>query len=179
MSRQYFADVLGEPIGADHPTITATTETVLIPTIFTPIPAFEPRVGKIYELIVGGTVTTGAAGTLTLTPRFGTAIGGVSLGASGAQNYVPSITTAAFLLRYYLTFRTIGGAGLNSTALGYGNWQSGGAIATAASETAVYCGTVGAAVAVDTTIAQALWIGVTFSVAPSVIPKFHVWRSLN
>ena len=52
MWRQYFADTLGEPIGVDHATITATTETVLIPTIFTPIPAFEPRVGKVYELIV-------------------------------------------------------------------------------------------------------------------------------
>jgi hypothetical protein len=33
---------------------------------------------------------------------------------------------------------------------------------------------------VDTSIASALWIGVTFSVtALSVIPKFHIWRSLN
>ena len=86
MSRQYFADTLGEPIGVDHATITATTETVLIPTIFTPIPAFEPRVGKVYELLVCGTVTTGASGTLIITPRFGTAIGGVSIGASATQN---------------------------------------------------------------------------------------------
>lgn len=179
MSRQYFADTLNEPIGVDHATITATTETVLIPTIFTPIPAFEPRVGKVYELIVCGTVTTGTAGTLILTPRFGTTVSGVSLGVSPTQNYVPSITTAPFVFKYYLTFRTIGGAGTNSTALGYGSWQSNGATATAASETAVYCGTVGSAVAVDTTIAQALWIGVTFSVAPSVIPKLHCWRSLN
>src|SRR6266481_2153625 len=120
MSRQYFADTLNEPIGVDHATITATTETVLIPTIFTPIPAFEPRVGKVYELIVGGTVTTGTAGTLTITPRFGTVIGGASLGASPAQNYVPSITTAQFLLKCYLGFRTIGGAGANSTAYCYG-----------------------------------------------------------
>jgi hypothetical protein len=179
VSRQYFGDVLNEPTGADHATITAITETVLIPTIFTPIPAFEPRVGKVYELIVMGTVTTGLAGTLILTPRFGTAIGGVSLGVSPTQNYVPSITTAPFILKYYLTFRTIGGAGANSSALGYGSFQAGGAVATPASETAVYCGTVGAAVAVDTTIANALWMGVTFSVAPSLIPKFHVWRSLN
>jgi hypothetical protein len=179
MSRQYFGDVLSEPTGADFTTISAITETVLIPTLYTPIPAFEPRVGKIYELIVGGTVTTGTAGTLTITPRFGTAIGGVSIGISTVQNYVPSITTASFLLRYYLTFRTIGLPGTNSTCLGYGDWHSGGAIATAASETAVCFGTVGAAVSVDTTIAQALWMGVTFSVAPSVIPKYHSWRSLN
>ena len=28
-------------------------------------------------------------------------------------------------------------------------------------------------------IANALWIGVTFSVAPSVIPLWHTWQSLN
>jgi hypothetical protein len=152
---------------------------VLIPTAFTPINAMEPRAGKVYELIVGGTCTTGTAGTLTITPRFGTTISGTGIGASPVQNYVPSITTAPFLFRYYLVIRSIGLTGANSTVVGYGNWSSGGAIATASSETAVDVGTVGAAVSVDTSIAQALWIGVTFSVAPSVIPNFHVWRSLN
>jgi hypothetical protein len=32
---------------------------------------------------------------------------------------------------------------------------------------------------VDTSIVQALWIGVTFSVAPSLVPGWHVWRSYN
>jgi hypothetical protein len=179
MSRQYFADLLTDPVNADFATITATTETVLIPTALTPIGANEPKAGKIYELLIGGTVTTGASGTLTITPRFGTAIGGVSIGPSPAQTVVPSITTAGFLLRYYLIFRSIGLPGANSTCIGYGNWTSGGAIATASSETAVDIGTVGAAVSVDTSVASALWMGVTFSVAPSVIPKFHSWRSLN
>src|SRR6516165_4324531 len=179
MSRQYFDDTLTEPINADFATITATTETVLIPTAYTPINAMEPRAGKVYELIVGGTVTTGTAGTLTITPRFGTTISGTGIGASPVQNYVPSITTAPFLFRYYLIFRSIGLGGANSTVIGYGNWSSGGAVATASSETAIDIGTVGAAISVDTSIAQALWVGVTFSVAPSVIPKFHTWRSLN
>jgi hypothetical protein len=179
MSRQYFGDVLTEPLGVAYTTITATTETVLIPTALTPINAMEPRAGKVYELIVGGTVTTGTAGTLIITPRFGTTISGVAIGASPTQNYVPSITTAPFLFRYYLVIRSLGLPGANSTVVGYGNWSSGGAVATASSETAVDVGTVGSAVSVDTSIAQALWIGVTFSVAPSVIPNFHVWRSLN
>jgi hypothetical protein len=179
MSRQYFGDVLTEPVNAAYTTIVATTETVLIPTVFTPINAMEPRAGKVYELWVGGTVTTGTAGTLTITPRFGTTIGGVGIGASGAQNYVPSITTAPFLFHYLLTIRSLGLPGANSTVVGYGSWHSGGAVATAASETAVIVGTVGAAVSVDTSVASALWIGVTFSVAPSVIPNFHIWRSLN
>jgi hypothetical protein len=179
MSRQYFADVLTEPVNAAYTTITATSETVLIPTALTPIAADEPRAGKVYELWVGGTVTTGTAGTLILTPRIGTAIGGVSVGPSPTQNYVPSVTTAPFLLHYMLVIRSIGLPGANSTAVGYGSWHSGGAVATAASETAVMMGTVGAAVSFDASVAQALWMGVTFSVAPSVIPNFHLWRSLN
>src|SRR5215469_16307143 len=123
MSRQYFLDTLTEPINADFSTITATTETVLLPTALTPINANEPRAGKIYELIVGGTVTTGTAGTLTITPRFGTTISGVSIGASPAQNYVASITTAPFYFRYLLAFRSIGLPGANSTCYGVGQWQ--------------------------------------------------------
>ena len=179
MSRQYFADTLTEPASTVFATITATTETVLVPTAWTPIPAMEPRAGKVYELIVGGTVTTGAAGTLIINPRYGTTISGTSMGVSPTQNYVPSITTAQFLLKAYVVIISIGQAGANSTVRCHGFWQSGGAVATAASETAVFFGTVGAAISVDTSVASALWIGVTFNVAPSVIPQWHLWRSIN
>lgn len=179
MSRQYFADVLSEPANAAFTTITATTETVLIPTAFTPIGANEPRAGKVYELIVGGTITTGTAGTLIIQPRYGLVIGGTALGVSPTQNYVPSITTAPFIYRAYLVFRSIGLPGANSTCVCSGIWESGGAVATAASETSVSHGVTGAAISVDTSVASALWIGVTFNVAPSVIPQWHVWRSLN
>ena len=178
MSRQYFADMLVDPLGVDYTTITATTETVLIPTALTPIGANEPRTGKVYELLVGGTVTTGASGTLTITPRYGTVIGGVSIGASGAQTVVPSITTAPFILRSFLIFRAVGLPGTNSVLYGTTEWSSGGAVATAASACTVLAGGTSTA-SVDVSIASALWIGVTFSIAPSVIPKWHVWRSLN
>lgn len=178
MTRQYFADTLVDPLGVDYTTITATSETVLIATALTPIGANEPRAGKIYELIVGGTATTGTAGTLIIQPRFGTTIGGVSLGASPTQNYVPSITTPAFIFRFWLVFRQIQLPGANSLCMGHGVWISNGAAATAASSTVVTCGGT-ANSSVDVSVASALWIGVTFSVAPSVIPKWHIWRSLN
>jgi hypothetical protein len=185
MSRQYFGDLLVEPISGDYTSFSATSETVLIPTAFTAINANEPRAGKVYELIVGGTVTTGTAGTLNITLRYGTTISGTALNGATAtagnpsQNYVPSITTAPFLFRCYLIFRSIGLTGANSTCVAYGNWSSGGAVATASSETAVDVGTVGAAISVDTSVASALWVGMTFSVAPTCLPKFHTWRSLN
>lgn len=170
---------MSDPPSAALPTITATTETVLIPTIFTQIPAMEPRAGKVYKLTVGGTCTTGTAGTLIITPRYGLVIGGTALTASAAQNYVPSITLAPFLYECYLIFRSIGvAAGANSTCICTGRWSSLGAIATASSETAV-SHTSTASVSVDTTVASGLWIGVTFSVAPSVIPLWSTWQSLN
>jgi hypothetical protein len=177
MPRQYFRGLILDPQPAAYPTITAITETVLIPTLFTPIPAGTISPGSTYKLTVGGTCTTGLAGTLILTPRLGTVIGGTALGPSPTQNYVPSITLAPFLFEYWLSFPLIGQAGANGTAVGYGKWNSNGAIATASSATDVFCGSTGA-VAVDTTIAQALWIGVTFSVAPSVIPRFAIWESV-
>lgn len=179
MSRQYFMDMQSDPPSAALPTITAITETVLIPTIFTGIGAMEPRAGKAYKLTVGGTITTGTAGTLTITPRYGLVIGGTSLTASGAQNYVPSITAAPFLYECYLVFRSIGvAAGANSTVVCTGKWVSGGAVATAASATVVTHTSTGS-VSVDTTVASGLWIGVTASVAPSIIPLWSTWQSLN
>lgn len=179
MSRQYVGDVPIDPPSAALPTITATSETVLIPTIFTGIPAMIPRAGKVYKLTVGGTCTTGLAGTLTITPRYGLVIGGTSLGASPAQNYVPSITLAPFTYECWLQFRTIGiAAGANSTATCHGIWTSGGAVGTASSATSVIHSST-ASVSIDTTVASALWIGVTFSVAPSVIPHFALWQDIN
>src|SRR4026207_77928 len=179
MSRQCVAALTLDPPSAALPTITATSETVLVPTLFTQIPAMEPKAGKVYKLTVGGTCTTGAAGTLIITPRYGLVIGGVALGASPTQNYVPSITLAPFIFEYWLQFRSIGvAAGATSTATGHGIWTSGGAVATASSATTVVCSST-ASVSVDTTVASGLWIGVTFSVAPSVIPHFALWQEIN
>ena len=181
MSRQYFADILVEPYEVDYTTITATAATLLIPLSACTIAANEPRAGKVYELIVGGTATTGTAGTLILNARVGTSAtpaSNTTVATSPTQNYVPSITTPGFLLRAYLVFRSIGLPGANSTCISYGYWVSNGAIATAASSTVVTFGSTTTA-SVDTSIAQNFEVDVTFSVAPSVIPRFHVWRSLN
>lgn len=176
---QPFRGTILDASSAAYPTITATTETVLVPTIFTPIPAMAPRAGQVLKLTVGGTCTTGASGTLIITPRYGLVIGGTSMTASAAQTTVPSITLAPFIYECWVVFRSIGvAAGANSNVVCYGQWISLGAIATAASQTTVTHGST-ASVAVDTTVASGLWIGVTFSVAPSVIPHWSLWESLN
>lgn len=181
MARQYFADVITEPFNTDYGTITATSETILIPLTSCPINPYDARPGKVYELIVGGTATTGTAGTLIVTNRIGTSAtlsSDTSIIASPTQNYVPSITTPGFLIKNYLVVRQVGQPGANSTVMCYGYWHSNGAVATAASETGVTWGNT-AAVSVDLSIQQYFIMSVTFSVAPSVIPRFHVWRALN
>lgn len=176
---QNFAGAVTDCPTADFPTITATTETVLIPTIFTPIPAMGVRSGQVWKLTVWGTATTGTAGTLIITPRYGLVIGGTSMTASPTQNYVPSITLAPFTYECWVSFRSLGvAAGANTAVHCSGRWISGGAVATAASSTVVTHATSGS-VNVDTTVASGLWIGVTFSVAPSVIPRSCLWVPLN
>lgn len=181
MSRQYFADILTEPYLVDYTTITATAATLLIPLSACPIPAYEPRAGKIYELIVGGTCTTGASGTLIINARVGTSstpASNTTVATSFTQTVVPSITTGGFMLKAYLIYRSIGLPGANSTVISYGFMQIAGAAATASSETAVNWGSTATA-SVDASIAQNFEVDVTFSIAPSVIPRFHSWRSLN
>ena len=174
MSRQYFADVLTEPVNSAYTTITATTETVLIPTALV---AIRQRAARRQGLRVdrGRHHHDGRCRTIIITPRYGLVIGGTSLGASPAQNYVPSITTAPFLYRCLLVIRSVGLPGVNSTVVCTGKWESGGAIATASSQTSVAHCTTGAAISVDTSVASGLWIGMTVSVAPSIIPQWHLW----
>lgn len=179
MSTQNFRSLIVDGPTANLPTITAITETVLIPTIFTPIPAMTARTSSAYKLTVGGTCTTGTAGTLIITPRYGLVIGGTALTASAAQNYVPSITLAPFIYECWVYIRTLGvAAGANSTVICTGRWGSLGAIATASSHTEVTHTSTGS-VSVDTTVASGLWVGVTFSVAPSVIPLWATWESIG
>lgn len=179
MATQNFRALAVDGPTAALPTITATTETVLIPTIFTPIPAMVARASSAYKLTVGGTCTTGTAGTLIITPRYGLVIGGTALTASAAQNYVPSITLAPFTYECWVYIRSLGvAAGANSSVVCTGKWHSLGAIATASSQTFV-SHTSTASVSVDTTVASGLWIGVTFSVAPSVIPLWATWELIG
>lgn len=173
---QNFSGSLVDGLSAPAATITATTETVLIPTIFTPIPAMSARAGQVWKLTVGGTCTTGTAGTLIIQPRFGLVIAGTAMGVSPTQNYVPSITLAPFLYECWLIFKSIQvAAGATSTVECVGRFQAGGAIATAASSSVIMHSTTGP-VSVDHSVASGLWIGVTFSVAPSVIPRFSNWE---
>lgn len=179
MSRQYFADLAAEPKIDSLTAITATTETALWDVATrTPIPANFAVPGRAWHLMAGGIYSTAAgAATLTITPRVGLVIGGITLGISIAQNTVVSLTNEAWWLEGILTCRSVGLAGATSTFMFSGHFSGGGAAATASSGMQIAFG--GTLATADSSIATGLWLGWTLSVAGSCQPLSCVWRSLN
>jgi hypothetical protein len=150
---------------------------------FTPIHAFDAYtgVGKIYKVTAGGIMSTGASGTLTITPRIGnsaTPASNVSMGISGAQTVTPSVTNVPWFMNFVLVVRTLGAPGANSTCDGIGVFNANGAIATAASNNTVTFGGTAAA-NVDFSVETGIFIGWTLSVAGSCTPHFAYIESLN
>lgn len=142
------------------------------------IPAGDVRPGKVWRLTAGGIMTTPTTGTLTVTPYWGTAVTGVSLGASIAQTYVPSLTNVAWWLQALLICRTIGLSGTNSTFIAQGMLGGAGTAATVNSSLQVYFGGTASA-ACDPTLGG-FQIGCTFSVtAASMTPQIVCLQSLN
>jgi hypothetical protein len=179
MSRGYFEDApYNDPPIANLTAVTATTETALWTSgQFTNLPANDARAGKIYRLTATGIMSTGASGTLTITPRIGTTTSGVTLGASGLQTVPASVTNIAWELSGLLTIRTIGTPGINSTAIFGGSFRADGAIATAGSAFVVAFG--GTSATFDASIQQGLVIGWTLSVAGSCTPQQVLWQSVT
>jgi hypothetical protein len=158
--------------------ITATTETLLWPTaLFSPINVGDIKAGKVYKVSAGGIVTTGASGTLIITPRVGTSTSGITMGASVTQTVVVSLTNVSWYLEFTMVVRTVGLAGTNSTAIGSGFFQAGGTAATAGSSFDLAFG--GTSASFDASIQQGLAMGWTLSVAGSCTPQWVVFQSLN
>jgi hypothetical protein len=178
MSRQYFQDMMCEPPIANLTAITATTETALWSAAqYSPIPGNDAKAGKIYRLSAWGIMSTGASGTLTITPRLGLTTGGVTMGASVAQTVVASLTNIPWQMQMDLIVRTVGAPGANSTVMGVGSFVASGAAATASSGIQVVFG--GTSATVDLSVATGLTIGWTLSVAGSVTPQGIILQSLN
>ncbi len=177
MSRQYFADLMCEPLVVTPSAIVATTETVLVATQYTPIPANDPRPGKVYQLLAGGIMSTSTSGTLIINPRYGLVVGAVSMGVSITQTVPFSMTAIAWHLVCEVVIRTVGLPGTNSTVMCNGFFNSGGLAATSSSGIQLAFG--GTSATVDVSVAAGLWLGWTLSVAGSVTVTNAIWRSLN
>jgi hypothetical protein len=157
--------------------LVATTEEVLVPTLYTGIAANEAYAGKVWKLSCGGIMSWAATGTLTLTPRLGLVIGGITMGVSVVALTTPGATTAhAWTAEFWLTCRTLGLAGANSTFIGTGRFLSSG-IGTLGTGTVQSMG--GTVATADATIATGLWLGKTLTVAGSITTQWAVFESLN
>lgn len=177
MSRQYFEDLNAEGPIANLTAVTATSETGLwVVPQYTPIHAYEAKAGKCWKLSCGGIMSFNSTGTLTITPRVGTTTGGITLGASVAQTTPGSTTAQPWIMEFYLTCRTLGAAGNNSTFIGTGSFITN---ATGTAGTAVAIALGGTSASADFTVETGLFIGWTLSVAGTVTPQWVNWQSLN
>jgi hypothetical protein len=183
MSRQYFEDVpFGDVPIANLTAVTATTETILWNQQFTTVPANDARAGKVYRLTAGGILSTGASGTLIITPRWGNGITGTTLGASVTQTVPINLTAVPWFMTAIVTVRTVGAPGANSTVMLNGSFQSAGTAATAGNAFVLAFGGTSGTVDLSTTgtaTTGGIVIGWTLSVAGSCTPQQVVWQSVN
>ena len=177
MAQQSFVTVTNIVPIVNQTALVATTEEVLVPTQYTGIAANEAVPGKAWRLTIGGIMSWASTGTLTLTPRVGTAIGGVTMGVSVVALTTPGVTTNhAFYLQFVMACRTIGAAGANSTFIGTGMFWSSG-IGTLGTSTGQSLG--GTSATADASIATGIWMGKTLSVAGSITTQYSIFESLN
>ena len=178
MARQYFQDgpFIDPPVASGSALVSTSAEALWLATQFTPIFANDPKAGKIYCVRAGGIMSTGASGTLILAPQYG-ALGGTALGASVTQTTVVSLTNVPWYLYFDLVFRTIGATGANSTCIGTGFFNAGGAAATAGSSIGLTFG--GTSATVDVTANSGITISKTLSVAGSFTTQYAYIFSRN
>lgn len=154
-----------------------TSETVLVPTLYTGIAANETYPGKVWELNAGGIMSFASTGILVITPRVGLTIGGITLGASPQAVTTPGATTnMPWYFKFRLICRTLGLAGANSTFVGNGVFHT---VGTGSAGTAVVQTCGGLVATADATIATGLWIGWTLSVSGSFSTQWATFESLN
>lgn len=177
MSFQNFSAVTNIVPIANQTALVGTSEEVLVPTQYTGIAANEAYPGKAWRLTLGGIMSWASTGTLTLTPRVGLVIGGITLGVSVVALTTPGATTNhAWMLIFNLVCRTIGAPGANSTFIGTGMFLSSGVGTLGTGTVQSLGGTVATA---DASIATGLWMGKTLTVAGSITTQYAVFQSLN
>lgn len=177
MSRQYWwSGPYVEPPAANLATLSALTiEDLWDGATYTPIPARDPRVGKIYSVRAGGTISL-TGGTAIITPQWGPA--GTTLGVSLTVGTVTA-AVAAWYLSFDLVFRTVdNNTASASTCIGSGFMLfNGGVVSGTANPNLIVFG--GTQATVDTTVAGNITIRKTLSATNSVITQWVNIREGN
>jgi len=170
MARQYFQDgpYIDPQVVNGSALVSTSIEALWVAATFTPIFANDPKAGKIYVVKAGGILSTGASGTLIISPLYGA----TTLGVSQTVTVPINMTNVAWRLEFEIIFRTIGGAGANSTCIGTGIFTT--APFTSAPAAGISCVIPfgGTSATVDATINSSLGISKTLSVAGSVTTQY-------
>jgi hypothetical protein len=176
MARQYFPDLANDPPLVTPTALVSTSIEDLWPAAqWTPINANEARPGKVYSVRAGGIWSTGASGTLIISPLINT----VTLGASQTQTVPVSMSNVPWRIEGELVIRTIGVAGTNSTAIFVGHFLSSGLTSNATPGSSLALGFGGTSASFDATIAGNLQIRKTLSVAGSFSTQYAFLQSIS
>jgi hypothetical protein len=175
MAGSAFADLLADVQVANGTALVSTSIEAMWPAAqYTPITLGQAtRAGKVFEIKAGGIWSTGASGTLIITPNVGTATGGATLGASATVTVPVSLTNVPWFIHALAVIRTTGSAG---TIMLTGHFFSGAVAAGTGSLVVAFGGT---SAAIDTTAASGITIGKTLSVAGSVTTMHALMQGLN
>lgn len=179
-TRQGFRSVPLVPGGANPPTVNQTTVTGVTAitalwdaATFTAIPANWCSGGEVFKLTAFGIMTQAVTGaqTVILTPIWGTAVGGTSLGASIAAPLEAKVfTNTQWFAQMYVHIRQAGATGLATCA---GNFEAlplvGVAAGTAEGGTVPF----GTGSATATTISTAAGAGLLLAVTPSLATQSY------
>ncbi len=140
---------------------------------YTPYPAGDARVGKVYGIKAGGVCTMSVnTCTFVITPKFGT--GGTSFGASAAQT-LPVMTAQPWTLEAELIWNKVGPPGANSQVYLAGKMCMQGTIATPGAGTIITFGGLTTLTTVDASLGSQIEFNVTAGGtvgAPTLITHF-------
>jgi hypothetical protein len=174
---QYWVQPIPPFHTADATAVTATALTELspLPQKVIPAPWMNEFAGKSFEFAASGFYTTNAsAGTYTFGLYIGAAgaIGSMTaIATSSALSYVVSQTNRPWRVEGEIQIRSLGSAG---TAVAFGDITN----VTSGAKDLMFT-TAGGTAAVDTTLARAIALGVTPSVAQSITCRYFSVKMSN
>jgi len=177
MARQYFQDgpFLDPPVASGTPLVSTSIEPLWVALTYTPIYPNDAKAGKIYCVRAGGIMSTGASGTLIITPL----LTATALGVSQTVTVPINMTAVPWFLEFDLVWRTIGGAGASSTCIGTGYFATAPFTSAPAAGIACVIPFGGTLATVDATIIEAIGISKTLSVAGSMTLQYVYCFSRN
>ena len=182
MARQGFSssDVVDFPPASFTAVANTVTETNLWTVgLWSTIPAFDLRAGKMYVVRAGGILSTTVTPTVVWTARYGTSAtstSNISIGASTAVATGSGLVNVPWHAEFVLGCRQVGVAAAGATVTGNG-FAVLGNVAAAAAQVATFGSTI--PTTVDQTIQGGICITLTWGTASASNTATCQWANLQ